>query len=262
MAGYVDIHAHLLPGIDDGPDDLEQALSMARTAVDCGIETLVATPHLRADFPGVHIQELAGRAEELRAHLAQHQIALNVVQAAEVSLVWALEASPEDLVKATFGGEGQDMLIETPGQVTMIEQLLYQLRVHGLRITLGHPERSPDFQRDPEQLRRLVDQGVLLQVNADSLLGHWRGGARTLAEWLCREELAHAIASDGHRGRRWRPVALLPEGVSLVAELVGEARANWMASDAPNAIVSGQPLPPAPEIEARPRRRRRFLGTR
>jgi protein-tyrosine phosphatase len=260
MAGYVDIHSHLLPGIDDGPDDLEQALSMARTAVECGIDTLAATPHLRADFPGVHIGELADRATALRAELARKEIPLNVVQAAEVSLVWALEASPEDLVRATFGGQGQDMLVETPGQVTMIEQLLYQLRLHGLRVTLGHPERSLEFQRDPEQLRRVVDQGVLLQVNADSLLGHWRGGARSLAEWLCREGLAHAIASDGHRGRRWRPVALLPEAVQLAAELVGEARATWLASEAPAAIVAGRPLPPAPEIEARPRRRRRFLG--
>lgn len=260
MAGFVDIHSHLLPGIDDGPDDLEQALAMARAAVECGIETLAATPHLRADFPDVHVAELADRAEGLRGELARHEIPLNVVQAAEVSLVWALEASPEDLARATFNGQGKDMLVETPGQVTMIEQLLYQLRLHGLRITLGHPERSPEFQRDPEPLRRLVDQGVLLQVNADSMLGHWRGGARELAEWLCTEGLAHAIASDGHRGRRWRPVALLPEAVRAAAELAGEARASWMASAAPAAIVSGQPLPPAPEIEARPRRRRRFLG--
>lgn len=258
----VDIHSHLLPGIDDGPDDMEEAVAMARAAVDCGIGTIAATPHLRAGFPGVHIEELAGQTDSVRAELDLQGIALKVVQGGEVSLVWALDAGEEHLRLATYGGHGRDILIETPGQVTMIEQLLYQLRLKGLRITLGHPERSPEFQRDPESLRRLVDQGILLQVNAESLLGQWRGGAKRLSQWLCREGLAHAIASDGHRAARWRPVSVLPEGVQEAAELVGPARADWLASDAPAAIIAGEPLPPAPEIELRVAPRRRLLTRR
>jgi protein-tyrosine phosphatase len=71
MAALVDIHAHLLPGIDDGPDDMEETVAMARAAVESGIGTMAATPHLRSDFPGVHIEELAERAEDVRAALAR-----------------------------------------------------------------------------------------------------------------------------------------------------------------------------------------------
>ena len=93
MAAYIDLHAHVLPGIDDGPDDLEEALAMLRAAADSGIATIAATPHLRADFPDVHVEELAERCEELRTAVKREQIDIRLVGGAEVSLVWALQAS-------------------------------------------------------------------------------------------------------------------------------------------------------------------------
>src|ERR1035438_7069545 len=97
MAGYVDIHAHILPGIDDGPEDLEGSLSMARAPRGPGITTLVATPHLRADFPNVHIHELADRCRALQQAIHREQIPLRIVSGTEVALVWALDADDEEL---------------------------------------------------------------------------------------------------------------------------------------------------------------------
>ena len=259
MDGLVDIHAHLLSGIDDGPEDLEGALDMARAAVAAGISTIAVTPHLRSDFPDVHVEEIAERCSQLAETLRAEEVPLELEPGAEVSLVWALEAGEEALKMATFGQRGRDLLVETPGQVTMLGPLLYQLRSRGLRITLAHPERSFDFQRDPSRLEQLVQDGLLLQVNAMSLLAPRRSGVRQLSERMCRDGLAHAIASDGHRGHDWRPVTALAEGLEALTALVGHERAAWMTRAAPAAILRGEPLPPRlPAVEPPPGRRRFF----
>jgi protein-tyrosine phosphatase len=257
VSGFVDMHTHLVPGIDDGPDDLEGALDMARAAARAGTATIAATPHLRSDFPDVHAHELAERCQTLRDAIGREVIAVRVICGAEVSLVWALEASEEQLALATYDQRGTDLLIETPTDVTAIEELLYQLRSRGMRVTLAHPERSHAFQRDPRLLESLYEQGVLLQVNAGPLVARRKSPVRSLAQHLCRKGLAHAIASDGHRASSWRPVTLLSAGVEAAATLVGHARAQWMASDAPRAIIAGESLPAAPELEGD---RRRWWG--
>jgi len=251
MRGFVDIHSHVLPGIDDGPRDLDAALEMARAAAEAGTQILVATPHLRSDFPSVVVDEIPERCRSLSAEVdAAGIIGLRIVSGAETSLVWALEASDEKLAAASYGRRGKDILIETPDDVSTVEELLYRIRLRGLRITLAHPERSRVFQRDPDKLARLADQGILLQVNADALLAKPGSQTRRLAEYACREGLAQVIASDGHRAAEWRPVSLLAEGVNALTRLVGAPRAEWMARQAPAAIIGGGELPAAPEINA------------
>lgn len=257
--GYVDIHAHLIPGVDDGPPDLEAAVDMARAAVSVGIGTIATTPHLRSDFPDVHLEEIASRCDVVREALAREGIPLEVIPAAEVSLPWAIEATDEQLALASYGQRATDLLIETPFTGTVgLDRFLSLLRSRGYRVTLAHPERSAQFQRDHGPLRDLVDQGVLLQVNAGSLLGPGNRGRRRLARTLLEEGLAHAVASDGHRGDHWRPVTLLADGAAAAAELVGEQRARWLAIASPGAIVVGEDLPPAPAVKKAEGRRRLF----
>jgi protein-tyrosine phosphatase len=236
---------------------------MARDAVDSGIATIAATPHLRADFPDVHLDQIATRCDDLRGALKREQIPLELVPGAEVSLPWALEATDEHLTLASYGQRGTDLLIETPfAPVVGLDRFLYQLRARGYRVTLGHPERGSQFLRDSDPLGTLVDQGVLLQINADSLLGPEGGrGPKRLARNLLTSGLVHVIASDGHRGSSWRPVTRLAEAVEAAAELVGPDRAQWMAEAAPRAITRGEELPPPPPLVAR-RRRRRLFGLR
>jgi protein-tyrosine phosphatase len=262
MDGYVDIHAHVLPGIDDGPDDLEQSLAMARAAADSGIATIASTPHLRTDFPDVHVHELAHRCRAMREVIEAAGVPVRLVSGAEVSLSWALDATDEELALASYGQRGTDLLVETPTVNPVgIDRLLYVLRAKGYRLTLAHPERSVDFQQDSAPLRGLVTQGVLLQLNAGSLLGP--GGVRGVkssARELLTGGLAHAIASDAHRGDTWRPITRLPEAVRAAAELVGADRAEWMAKAAPMAIIDGGELPDPPAAAARARPRRRLFG--
>jgi protein-tyrosine phosphatase len=249
MSRYVDIHAHVLYGIDDGPTDRADAEAMLRAAAQSGTAAIVATPHLRSDFPDVHVGELAGRADELRGWIDDQGLGIELINGGEVGLVWALDADDEALRLGSYGQRGSDVLIETPNSIVGIEALLYQVRTRGFRVTLAHPERSREFQRNPSTLEALVERGILLQVNADGLLGDpRRSPTARLAQQLCFNGLAHALASDSHRAVEWRPVSVMPEAVAAAAELVGPERAEWMAVDSPAAIVAGRPLPEPPPI--------------
>jgi protein-tyrosine phosphatase len=239
---------------------MDSSLAFARAAEQSGVSTIVATPHLRADFPDVHVGEIAERCQELREGLERESIAIELISGAEVSLVWALEASDDDLRLASLGQRGTDLLIETPfASVAGLGALLYRIRTQGFRVTLAHPERNADFQSDPGKLTELVRQGLLLQVNASSLLGSG-GNARLhrFAERLCREGLAHAIASDAHRATSWRPVTDLSSAAEAAAALVGVDRARWLTCDAPAAIIAGIELPEAPIVRTRSLIRRTF----
>lgn len=142
----VDIHCHILPGIDDGPPDTEGSIALAR-ALSAGAFAVTATPHLRSDHPRVIVGELAGRCESLNETLSRHDVKLVVVPAAEVDLLWAQIASTESLVRASYGQRGTDLLVETPyGPLPPnFKGLLSQLVSEGFRILLAHPERNPTF---------------------------------------------------------------------------------------------------------------------
>ena len=254
----IDLHSHLLPGIDDGPTNLEHSLELAQAAAQQGTRLIAATPHLRADFPDVVPSELPGRCEEMRAALKGAGIDLEVVQGGEAGLMWAVHADDEALRAGSYGGRGTDLLVESPygGLTTTFEQLLLTVADRGFRLLLAHPENNPTFQKDPARLRALVDHGVLLQVTARSLiLRDRRRGPRPLAEALVRDGYAHVLASDAHSGYQLRPPAL-GAGASAAAELVGPARARWLVQHAPAAILAGEPLPAAPPAEGVQRRGR------
>ena len=244
----IDVHSHLLPGIDDGAADMEHALELARAAAEQGTRVIAATPHLRADFPDVRPDELASRCDEVRAAVEEAGIDIEVVQGGEAGVMWAVNAGDDELRAGSYGARGTDLLVETPyGPLNdTFEQLLFTLPERGYRLLLAHPENNPTFQRSPERLHEIVERGVLLQVTARSLIrSETRKGPRPLAEELVRDGCVHVLASDAHSGRRLRPPAL-GAGAAAAAELVGEGRARWMVEDAPAAVLAGHPLPKAP----------------
>ena len=262
VTGRVDLHSHVLPGIDDGPDDLEGSLAMLAAAAASGTSVIAATPHVRSDFPDVHVEQLARRSSELRAAASHAGIELEIVQAGEVSLIWALEASDQELALVSYGQRGTDLLVETPAMGALaLEMPLARLSERGYRVTLAHPERNPVFQQSPDGVARLVEHGALLAVNADSLLSGRGSPWARLARQLCVGGLAHALASDGHRAASWRPVTALAQATDAAADLMGAERARWMTEAAPAAILAGEPLPVAP-LALAPRRKglRGLLG--
>lgn len=244
----IDIHCHILPGIDDGPPDMASSIAMARAAVAAGITTVAATPHLRADFPNVRVDEIADRCAELRAELEREAVDLTIVEGGEVGLTWALEADDEALRLGSYGQRGTDVLIETPRfGGTMLPGLLSQVASRGYRVVLAHPERLSDFQQNPSLLEDLAARRIVLQVNADAILGPTRRSPLSrLARNLCRSGIASVVASDGHRGSEKRPIAALADVRPELASLVGEEAVVRMLELAPRAVLSGEPVPSRP----------------
>jgi protein-tyrosine phosphatase len=255
----IDLHSHVLPGLDDGPDLMEESLAFVRAAAKQGTTVLAATPHLRDDYPDIEVESLAGDCARLNEQIPA-SLDFEVVPAAEVDVFWAQRASDDQLRLASFEQRGNDLLIETPyGPVPVgFEDLLFQISMRGYRILLAHPERNQSFQREPERLRRMVQRGILLQITVPSLLRKDRASrSRKLAIELVREGLAHNLASDSHSGGSFRPPALRA-GVEALGD-IAPGYAEWLVTDAPAAILDGTPLPPAPR-DAAPKRGLKLPG--
>jgi protein-tyrosine phosphatase len=247
----VDLHCHLLPGLDDGPATVDESIGLAAELAAGGVSAVVATPHFRQDYPRVVPRTLTALCERLAERIVSEGIELDVLPGAEVDLYRGLEATEAELRLVSLGQGGTHLLVETPyAQLTsLFEEQLFELQLRGYTLLLAHPERNPAFQQRPERLDALVRRGVLIQVTADALA---RPPARSRSGRAVREllnaGLAHVIASDAHGPTLARTT--LAEGLRAAREVVG-TRADWMASEVPAAILAGEALPPPPAGERR-----------
>ena len=248
----IDLHTHVLPGIDDGPDEMVGSVALADAAANAGTRTLVATPHVREDHPRVRVARIQEDAARVNRIVRDYGIDLFVVPGAEVSLSSAVALEDDELRLATLGGNGRDLLIETPYDELpgVFEDLLRGVVARGFRVTLAHPELNPSFQGEPERLGRLVDEGtVMSQITAASFTAGRRSKRRAFAVKAVDEGWAHVIASDTHSAE-WRPPDLRPGIEAAQRALPACARLiNWMVNAAPLAIVQGVELPPKPARE-------------
>ncbi len=242
----IDLHCHLLPGIDDGPDDLGGTLAMAQLHVKAGVTTVAATPHVSWDMP-TEVGAIELRLADARAALAAAQIPLKVVRGAEIDVHQAVHLSDEQLRALALGG-GPWLLLEAPlRKGVALAPVAQALLGRGHRVLIAHPERSPLLQDDPDALRALVRAGAATQVTAGSFAGSFGRTVRDYAERMLEAGLVHSVASDAHDALRRPPGIAVPleaAGLGDLAPLLGQ--------EAPAAILAGDPLPPAPR---RPRRR-------
>lgn len=261
LRAVIDLHSHILPGIDDGAGELEASVSMAHTAVAEGIDRIAATPHVSADYE-YDLGSIPRLAHELSRELAEREIPLAIVPGAEVALERVGELS-EDQLRGLCLGEGPYLLVESPyaSSAPFIDDAIFNLQVLGLRPVLAHPERCPHFHADLARLATLAERGVLCSVNAGSMAGRFGPGAQRLALRLFRQGLVHNVASDSHDAQR-RPPALATGFEHAEARLPGLwAQMDWYVETAPAAILAGDDLPPAPDPPA-PRRARWLRAAR
>ena len=250
----LDLHAHILPGIDDGPDTLDESVDFARAAVEDGIRVLAATPHVREDYPTTP-DAMEHALAEVRAAVAAAGLALEVLGGAEVAVDRLGGLDAETRSRFGLAGNPAYLLVEFPYAGWPLALADEVLRLRAARVTpvLGHPERNLDVQEAPDRLRPLVDAGALVQLTAASLDGRFGRRARRTSLELLELELAHLVASDGH-GPAIREV-----GLSSAREALGDERlAEWLVEGVPGAIVADAPLPERPRRPAR--RRPRLFG--
>ena len=239
----IDLHTHVLPGLDDGVRTTDEAVALCAAAAADGVAVLAATPHVRHDFPTTPEQ-----MEQALGALRTVDPPVDVVSGGELDLA-ELDRPKSELARFGLGGS-RWLLVETPywGWPLDISDRLFDLRTQGFGVLLAHPERNADVQDRPELLEPLVASGTLIQLTAASIDG--RLGAKTArcARTLLDRSLAHVIASDAH-APGVRAVGLS----AAVASLRDEPLGRWLTYDVPNSILEGTDVPTRPE--SRPRRR-------
>jgi protein-tyrosine phosphatase len=240
----IDLHSHVLPGIDDGPDSIDGSLDLARAAAAAGTRTLLATPHVSWRYPNEEAT-IAPLVDELNGRLRAEEIALEVLPGAEIAMTRLADIKPEALSRLGLGG-GRWLLVEPPFTpvLTGLDSILLDLQRRGHRILLAHPERCHAFHRDPEMLAALVRAGVLTSITAGSLVGQFGGDVRRFALGLVRDGLIHNVASDAHDHVQ------RPPSIAAELEQAGLAPlADWLTRAVPAAILADSEIPPRPAVD-------------
>lgn len=237
----IDLHSHILPGVDDGPESLDGALALARAYVELETTRVVATPHVNARWR----QEGDAVLEAYRylcSGMADEGIDLKLELGGEVSMATALDLDADDLYRFRLGG-GDWLLIEPPSRAPSfgIRSMLFGLQSRGHKLLLAHPERCQTFQDDLEYLEDLVDGGIRTQVTASALSGRFGTTAEQAAKEMFRRKLVHTVASDAHDAFN-RPPGLVDDlKIAGLGDLV-----QWLCFDMPNWILDGGDEPERP----------------
>lgn len=244
----IDLHCHILPGIDDGAPTLKDTLAMARAAVAAGTKTMVATPHVSWEWPDNNAALIASKVDEVNDALRGEELDLEVRPGAEIAMSRASELDDEELRALRLGG-GPWLLVECPfvSSAAGFDLALSDLQARGHQVVLAHPERCAAFQRDPEALRGFLSSGMLSSITAGSLIGRFGRTVKAFSEHLMRTGLVDNVSSDAHDAGPRRDPAIAP-----VLDSAGfGAQADWLGRAVPLAVLSGTRIPPRPAAEAR-----------
>jgi len=249
----IDLHNHILWGMDDGPSTRGDSIEMCRIAYSDGIRTIVATPHTLNGLHQNHRPSILARVRELNA-VIRKQLSINSSEVNKLTIlpgadVYLCEQTLRQLDKGnvtTLGDGGKYLLVEFPftGIPYGAEEVLHQLITRRISPIISHPERNLEVERNPKRYHEMIRMGCLGQVTAMSLTGGFGPGSRRLAESLLSKGLIHIIASDAHSTDGRPPI--LSDGVCVAAKIVGEEEALRMVTEYPQSILEGR-WPDVPE---------------
>ncbi|QDV66770.1 Tyrosine-protein phosphatase YwqE [Rosistilla carotiformis] len=247
---FIDIHCHLLPGIDDGARDWDESLAMARIAVQDGIRCSVLTPHQLGQYSLTTGEEIRRLTAEFQTRLQEQGIRLAVRPGADVRI-------DLDMIQRLASGDcvsladrRKHVLLELPHELYFpLEPVIANLKKLGMVGILSHPERNEGILKRPELIPPLVEAGCLMQITADSLTGVFGSAPKKMSEWMLQNGLTHFIASDAHGTRRRKP--LMRRSFERASELVGEPYAKAICCHNPLAVVNGQAVAKLPQVRRR-----------
>lgn len=237
----IDLHAHVLAGLDDGPKTWEDAQAVWCQAVQDGTDTIVAVAHANDHHFEVAAEAYRAAMDEARARIQAAGLSLNLVSAMEVRL-------GPDLAEGYRSGrylpigESRYLCVELPPNdfPAYTLDVLYQLTLEGIRILLIHPERNRGIRRRPELGERLLRMEILGVASAGSLLGQFGPEVESASLDLIERGLIQSVASDGHSVAK-RPLRLSPV-VELLARRYGDEEMQWMMDRVPQSVLAGRPV--------------------
>lgn len=245
---YIDLHNHILPGVDDGAVDIEDAVRMVSMAAESGTSVIAATPHrawsARKECPK---EWLLQRVAHLQKEIDQRKIPVTVIEGVELMMHSDIVDLLMDGFLPTLGG-GNCILLEPPFDTLPgnMFALINQLSHCGFRILLAHPERCTEIQRDPAGFAHSFSLcGAFIQLTTGSLLGTFGEAARATAVYLLSQypPTSLVIASDSHN-QRVRPPNLIPQALTVASKFVGTKAANAMVTTIPYSLLNADPRMP------------------
>lgn len=240
--GFVDIHCHMIPGIDDGARDRSDALAMALLAVDEGIDTVVVTPHQLGAFASNMGDEIRVRAVELQELLNANDVPLKVLPGGDVRIDSGMVRQVLEGEVLSLADHRRHVLLELPHELYLpLEPLLGELQAQGMVGVLSHPERNQGILQQPGLLEPLVEAGCLMQVTAGSLLGGFGPASQALAEQMCRRGLVHFLATDAHGPKSRRP--RMRAAYQRASGLAGQRAADLWCREYPRLVAEGSEVP-------------------
>ena len=196
---HVDLHSHLIPGIDDGVKDWEESLSIIRKMEGLGIKKIITTPHIIHDYYPNTPQLIREKVNELNELLTKKNVLVTIEAGAEYYIdEHFLNEVVTNQPLLSFGDNY--ILVETPfiNKLIFFEEVIFELQSRGLKPILAHPERYTYLQENYDLIDAIIEQGVLLQININSLAGYYSKEAKNLAEFLIHKEKFHLLGSDIH----------------------------------------------------------------
>lgn len=247
----IDLHSHILPGLDDGSAAMEDTLAIARQLSDAGFHTVIATPHVLDGGVFLPREEILASVERVQEALRSAKIPLEIYPGSEVYIF-------PDLARWVMNGKimtinnSQYLLLELPLMEvpTYTEQVFFDLQVNGITPVLAHPERYERLIREPQILCEWGRKGVLFQVNIRSIGGRYGRHAREMARSMLASGLVHFLGSDAHRPLR--EPSLYTEELRMIMALTGESAFRDLVFENPFKVLQGEPVPFSEEYIFRP----------
>ncbi len=242
----VDIHHHLLWGLDDGAKDLETSVAMARASAADGVTHVVCTPHANGQY-GFDADVNRARMSELQERLSAVGVALKLGLGCDFHISYdnLMDAKAEP-ARFSVNGLGY-LMVEIPdyGIPPGLTEMFYELQLAGLTPVLTHPERNPTLQADQKRLGEWMRGGLLVQVTGDSVTGRMGRTAEKVAHQLLAKRWVHFLATDAHNVSSRPP--RLSEARDLVAKKYGREYAESLVTTNPRAVYDGKPFEPVAE---------------
>jgi len=256
----IDLHLHILPGLDDGPADMAESVEMARCCVHDGIHTVVATPHMLSGAYNVTKGDILAGVRAFSDQLRDRNIPLGILPGADVHALGDLADRLRAGEVLTVADGGKYLLVEFnhDGLPPRAAEVLFAVHLSGVVPIITHPERNTAFQDDPDQMLSLVRAGNLVQVTASSFTGAFGRRAEQCARNLLLRRMVHLVASDAH-SLKGRPPGL-SSARKVVACMTDERETRDIFEANPAAIIAGKSvIVPEPLVRV-PRRRWSIAG--
>lgn len=246
----IDIHCHIVPGVDDGVPTVEEAVALIQKEVNGGTEAFIATPHFidRRDYERLkNIKELV---QELIEAITAAGVRAEIYQGGEIYPTMAIFPALDSGTPMTLAGKGKHMLVDLPmGNLPNdFDLIMYELQVRGVTPILAHPERNSHFQESPARLCAFLERGIVCQVNAGSLFGKYGSRANGVAKTILRNHWASFISSDAHRAGG---TAILATAHKILSSELSADYLEILTRGSASAVIRGDVLPtipPAPPI--------------